>query len=207
MIQRIDKQQYRNIRLWKFINNCLKDIDKKIKILDVGCGHGTLLNLFYKGGFRNLYGCDIFERNTNNYHFDVVDLNIEGLPYNNAEFDLVICSDVLEHLENSSNILREIRRITKNNGYLFLTIPNCANILQRVYYLLYGNVKRFNPKTDMIRPHITMISSWVFEYLIQDKYKIIKRGGDGFIINSYLVSFIPPKPIFSFTLFFCLQAV
>jgi 2-polyprenyl-6-hydroxyphenyl methylase/3-demethylubiquinone-9 3-methyltransferase len=156
------------------------DLDNP-RILDVGCGNGWLLQKFSDKGAKKLFGCD-FVKNLafDDFEFNCVDLNEHDLPYNVAMFDIVICSDVLEHLENPSRCIREIRRVVKPEGLVFITIPNCANILQRLYYLLHGNSKRFSPKPNQRAPHISMLTSWIFNYLIKDKFEI-KRVGRGWI--------------------------
>jgi SAM-dependent methyltransferase len=46
-----------------------------------------------------------------------------GLPLKAAQFDLVCAFDLLEHLPEERPLLREIRRVLKANGFLFLTVP------------------------------------------------------------------------------------
>lgn len=48
----------------------------------------------------------------------------EGLPYPDAAFDLVWCSEVLEHLRDPARALAEMRRVTRPGGRLVLTTPN-----------------------------------------------------------------------------------
>lgn len=202
MFKKINTQRYRHEKLWDFIKTSPNNIENNFKVLDVGCGKGWFLETIFKGGVKNLYGCD-FVKNLDfeNFKFELVDFNKQELPYNDEEFDMVICSDVLEHIENPSQLLRDIRRVIKPNGFIFITIPNCANILQRIYFLFLGNTKRFNPKPSEVAPHISMTPSWIFNYLIKDLFEIVRIGGDRFIICSYALTFLPSTSLFSFTTF------
>jgi ubiquinone/menaquinone biosynthesis C-methylase UbiE len=48
--------------------------------------------------------------------------NIYDLPYKNSEFDLVICTEVLEHLKEPDKALKELKRVTKK--YCIISVPN-----------------------------------------------------------------------------------
>jgi SAM-dependent methyltransferase len=51
------------------------------------------------------------------------------LPFRTGEFSHVVCSEVLEHLDNDRQALRELHRVLKPNGYLLITFPH-----RRIYY-------------------------------------------------------------------------
>lgn len=48
----------------------------------------------------------------------------DGLPFNNNEFDCVIFSEVLEHLPDDVNALKEVARLTKKGGLVAITVPS-----------------------------------------------------------------------------------
>ncbi len=62
-----------------------------------------------------------------------VNLNTQKLPFKNEFFDTVILSDVIEHVENASFVLRECNRVLKKNGKLIVSIPNVNSIWSNVY--------------------------------------------------------------------------
>ncbi len=74
-----------------------------------------------------------------------VDLEREPLPYPDGAFDLVTCSEVVEHLENYRALLREAHRVTKPGGLLVLTTPNVLNAQSRMRYLAAGFPVLFGP--------------------------------------------------------------
>src|SRR5262249_40238835 len=76
---------------------------------------------------------------------DEVDLNTAGLPYKDRTFDLVTCTEVLEHLEDYRYTIREGFRVLKPRGLLVLTTPNDLNLRSRIRYLLFGFFSLFGP--------------------------------------------------------------
>jgi len=87
--------------------------------LDVGCGFGAQTQNIQKKGYK-VTAVDtsvVFEGCIK------LDLN-EKLPFNNNSFDLVWCSEVIEHLKSPNKIRDEMFRILKSKGQLILTTPN-----------------------------------------------------------------------------------
>lgn len=116
-------------------------------LLDIGAGRGRLLRLLLNGISANAFACDYhtdrFEVRSVPIHR--VDLNSEILPYHNEFFDLVTCSEVIEHLENVHSLLREAHRVLKKGGLLVLTTPNVLNMKSRLRYFASGFANLFGP--------------------------------------------------------------
>ena len=112
---------------FKVIEPYLKNI-KKGRILDVGCAYGFMLQRFPDRYEK--YGIDVSahaiteakKRNPRSI------FKISGaenkLPFPNNFFDVIICNDVLEHLENPGVALKNIHRILKPGGILYVNTPN-----------------------------------------------------------------------------------
>ena len=67
-----------------------------------------------------------------------VDLDEDALPYEDASFDVVVFTEVLEHVfRPPSELLREIHRILRPGGTLLLSVPNIATLANRLG-LLFG---------------------------------------------------------------------
>jgi len=49
--------------------------------------------------------------------------DVISIPVDNNSFDLVVCQASAEHFEDLDLALREIKRVTKNSGYLYFTVP------------------------------------------------------------------------------------
>lgn len=94
--------------------------DQDKKILDVGCGNGYILSLLKKEGYQNLTGCDIIKE-IEDEDINFVQGEITKLPFDDDEFDIVMCNHVIEHIIDSSRAIEELKRICK--GKLILTTP------------------------------------------------------------------------------------
>ncbi len=99
----------------KAISGILKN-NEKYNILDYGCGVRPYKYIF--GNHINRYvGVDIGE----NPKADILIEPGDKLPVTDNEFDIVLSSQVLEHVENVEQYLNECYRVLKPNGYLLLS--------------------------------------------------------------------------------------
>lgn len=72
------------------------------------------------------------------FRCDYFDAEVEGFPYEDASFDTIVCSEVIEHLKHDpAHMLAEINRVLKPGGRLILTTPNIASVFA-LYRLLSG---------------------------------------------------------------------
>jgi len=62
----------------------------------------------------------------------------EQLPFKDS-FDIVTCWDVLEHVQDPERVLREINRVLKSQGRLFITVVNKYAIRDPHYHLAFIN--------------------------------------------------------------------
>lgn len=98
------------------------------KVLDAGCGEGFSLNKL----MLNKIGKEIEGIEYSNEaialgkklfpNVKIKQGSIYELPYKNSSFDLVICTEVLEHLDDPTKALKEILRVSKKN--LIISVPN-----------------------------------------------------------------------------------
>ncbi len=88
-------------------------------VLDVGCGEQPFRGRIEsrKGSY---LGCDI-SQNTGK-SVDVIG-NVRRLPFADRSFDVVLCSEVLEHVEDPDGAFGEMLRVLKGGGYLIVTTP------------------------------------------------------------------------------------
>jgi 2-polyprenyl-3-methyl-5-hydroxy-6-metoxy-1,4-benzoquinol methylase len=100
------------------------------EVLDVGCGNGVISRSLGEKGF-NVQGVDVSEKaiekarslnKSGNVKFDVV--SAEQLVANGQQYHAVICSEVLEHLNEPGKLLGVLHEILKENGVLIVTVPN-----------------------------------------------------------------------------------
>lgn len=127
--------------------------------LDVGAGNGELIDrVLHEYPAVKVRACDYRADllTIRGVAVDVVDLNAGRLPYPDDHFDLVTCTEVIEHLENYHAVLRDACRILRPGGVLIVTTPNVLNIRSRIRYLLFGFFNMFGPlRLDDDRHHST----------------------------------------------------
>ncbi|MGB3947489.1 MAG: class I SAM-dependent methyltransferase [Bacteroidia bacterium] len=132
------------------------ELSKKIKfesVLEVGAGEGSILHWLSKYKFsQNMYAIEI-----SNSGIEIIkSKNIENLkeillfdgykiPYQDNQFDLVICSHVMEHVEHERILLREIKRVSK---YQIFEVPIdfSFNVDSKLnHFLSYGHINIYTP--------------------------------------------------------------
>ncbi|MDB5049483.1 MAG: Methyltransferase type 11 [Fibrobacteres bacterium] len=92
----------------------------KGRLLDVGCCEGSLKKYLHPG--LEYHGADGIDNDFPN--FAKVDLNEATLPYPDGFFDAVNCCATLEHLFYPLEMLREMKRVLKDDGRALISVPN-----------------------------------------------------------------------------------
>jgi len=109
--------------------------DPALTILDVGCGSGEISAHLAALGHR-LYGIDISPTAVGKYSLrglrGMVGNLERGIPAAPGAFDLIWCSEVIEHLQNPDLFLSECHRVLKPHGHLILSTPNSGYYVYRL---------------------------------------------------------------------------
>lgn len=118
------------VRRYEQISRVVRELGAE-KILDIGCGDGRLARAIRsKCPDAVVHGCDLsaaaLARSAGLDRQYAVDLNSEGLPESGASFDLVVASEVIEHLIHPDLVLTECRRVLRPNSHVIVTVPNVA---------------------------------------------------------------------------------
>ncbi len=90
-------------------------------LLDVGAGTKPYAPL-YEGYFAD---CAAVDLRTSPHDTSGLDdfASADDLPYEDCMFDCVVCTEVLEHCRNPHGVMRELRRVLRPGGHVFLTTP------------------------------------------------------------------------------------
>lgn len=130
----------------KWIEEQLKNIPNGLKILDAGAGqlrwkkasshlHYVSQDFCQYDGSGNMEGLQ-----TNSWDTDKIDIvsDIVNIPVENNSFDVILCSEVLEHLQSPEMAIKEFSRILREGGRVILTAPFCSLTHMAPYHYCTG---------------------------------------------------------------------
>ena len=121
-----------------------------MRILDVGCGEGAtytfleqavlqaglpICNMEYHAIDNNPEVASILNRMAVTFHLD--DFNNMDSIFEEKSFDLIIASEIIEHLYDPDKFIKSIKKLLTDGGVLYLTTPNLASWHGRLM-LLFG---------------------------------------------------------------------
>ena len=117
-------------RLWPTKNELLaKLLAPNARILDVGCGNGGILRYLKSRGFEDLHGLEISRYAVERLARDGIHMHYGALPeipLPDQSYDVVIASQVLEHLIPRRRFASELRRVLRPRGSALIFVPdNC----------------------------------------------------------------------------------
>lgn len=129
---RARKKQY----LERNILPLLKDVDRERKVIEIGPGHGFLLEMMRQEGFMDIAGfdvCDTFvdKLRAKGFSIELGKSAVDFLKsYSDRQVEVVLLIDVLEHLpmEEGVRLLSETRRVLASNGKIIIQCPNLSGL-------------------------------------------------------------------------------
>jgi len=165
------------------------------QVLDVGAGRGhlsvalaklgwlvTLVDVKEKLNTKDMkIMCQKYQMNSK-----ICNLSCDLIPFEDSLFDLVIFTEVIEHLSfNPVNVIKEIIRVLKPGGHLILTTPNQNNLFTKCKCLLgksiYTSIESFFMDGTKYAIH------WR-EYTMDELIYLLNRVGFNIIEKGYLNS-------------------
>jgi ubiquinone/menaquinone biosynthesis C-methylase UbiE len=117
----LDTEEYASTKLIDFA-----DLNAGKKILDLGCATGEYSNNLKSMGYECI-GVDInpeYVEKTCKKGIDAYVMKGDDLQFPDNSFDTVLLFEVLEHVDNPYNVLKEAKRVAKKN--ILITVPNCT---------------------------------------------------------------------------------
>jgi 2-polyprenyl-3-methyl-5-hydroxy-6-metoxy-1,4-benzoquinol methylase len=109
---------------------------RPFRLLDVGCGSGTLLGLLKTRGFDVLgldYSSEAAAIAGTEHNVTVVVGSLEDAHFEDDSFDIVTLFHVMEHVTNPRQVLAEVERILKPSGRLVIQVPNIGSWQYRLF--------------------------------------------------------------------------
>ena len=137
------------------------------KLLDLGCGEGRHALSAYIAREVEVYAVDLsikdlgitksrfneFNENENKQKtLSLAAADAKNLPFQDDEFDSVICSEVLEHIHDYKSVLSEISRVLKNGGVAGISVPRffpewiCWQLSDAYHEVKGGHVRIFKKR-------------------------------------------------------------
>ena len=148
-----------------FVNNLIKN--KNLNILDIGCGysaneHATVI-------------CDTLDLKQHYKDRNFIKISGKELPFKDKEFDFVITSHVLEHVEDPELFLKEIQRVSKS-GYIEVPTKLEDNLVfenkkAHLWHLEFDDLKNkliISKKVQVFEPILTVSSVNRFREFFKD---------------------------------------
>jgi SAM-dependent methyltransferase len=165
--------------LLKIITKIIAKLDAKdfkkylpdnARILEIGCSSGEYLSGLRDERNWEITGIDVSKHAISiakkTYNLNVICKDLFECKFEDNYFDLVILRYVLEHLHNPDDVIKEIKRILKDNGLIYLVIPNSDTIERKIF-------KQYWCEYDVPR-HLFLFSiNTITELLKKNKFKIL----------------------------------
>lgn len=142
---------------------------KGAHVLEFGAGSGAMSLRLSDLGF-DITASDLFAESFKPAHvpFVAADLNGAFAAQWPRGFDAVMALEIIEHLENPRQVLRQIRALLPVGGQLVLSTPNIANPVSQALFLRSGQFQWFRDVDYREQGHITPLSPWVLEQALRE---------------------------------------
>ncbi len=177
------------------------------RVLDAGCGTGIMLTELSRK-FTKVYGLDRslkalkFCRKRGLHQVRRGDLE-KKLPFSANSFDAVTALDVIEHLDQDGKAIKELRRIIKPTGKLFITVP-AFQFLWTHHDDLLWHKRRYTlsqlQKLVTDNGFTVKKASYFYSFLFPPSVVLFKLG---LLFNGPKTSVVPPKIIGQLLLLTC----
>ena len=151
----------------------IKNINKTLnenpnwRILDIGCGYRAHSNATVIADVKDL---STFYKDKN-----FIKINEKKLPFKNKEFDFVIASHVIEHIEDFEFFLNDLERVS-SKGYIELPTKLGDNLVienknDHIWWFSFDDINKnliASKKSQLIEPFLNVSTGKIFEEIFRD---------------------------------------
>jgi SAM-dependent methyltransferase len=145
-----------------------RSIQPGARVLDIATGEGALAEQLSTAGFDvSVTSWDgKFQGQLSAYRIDL-DLPFSLADVGGERFDLVICCEIIEHVENPSRFLRDVHGLMKDDGRVIVSTPNVESAEARLQWLVKGRPAMFSGQEISKNRHISLMWKEGLEHLFR----------------------------------------
>ena len=151
------------------IVNKILEKESNWKVLDIGCGYTANKNANTIADVQDL---SKFYKDRN-----FIKITNDKLPFKDKEFDFVISSHVIEHVENFEFFIKELERIS-NKGYIELPTRFADNLIfenknDHIWWFVYDDINNqliASKKNQLVEPFLNVSTGKIFEKSFRESF-------------------------------------
>ena len=159
-LRRVYKDDYTRLAIVAQLINNLKPKN----VLDIGCGLGEIYGRLKISNTQcDYYGTDFSEtaikrcqETFNTFegyptsHWLIAEVNKQ--PFKDKEFDVVVACEVIEHMENPWDLIKEMKRVVKDDGHIIISTPRELGVPsdEHLWYFTDADMKEFFPNHKVL---------------------------------------------------------
>jgi SAM-dependent methyltransferase len=127
-------------------------------LVDVGCGRGEFFSLV-RGRVGRYVGVDVVRHPGYPAELTLVEVDLDRghVPLDDACADAVVCAETIEHVENPRALMRELVRLARPGGWVFVTTPNQLSAASLLCLVARGQFQYFQEAPGLYPAHITAL--------------------------------------------------
>lgn len=148
------------------------------RVLEVGCGRGGNVTWFRQHGATWITGIDLdgpsAEQAATRFDGVLIGDVAELLDQLYEPFDLIVCADVLEHLQDPWSVVTRLRRLATPSGKIVVSIPN-IRFYRALWEIAFGHGFRYEAEGIFDRTHIRFFTSATIRDLMHQGGWTVRR--------------------------------
>lgn len=144
------------------------------RVLDVGSGSGALAARLIDAGF-DVVASDV-EIQDYRAAAPIIewDASSAEIPHRRESFDAICAVEVLEHVENPMQALRNFHALLRHDGVLIVTTPHIGHPKSRIKFLLRGAPSYFGTREYYSNGHRTLLPDWLLRrHLEETRFSLV----------------------------------
>jgi ubiquinone biosynthesis O-methyltransferase len=204
----------------KRLNLIYKTVDKLIRqkkintggsALDIGCNQGFCSRIISNLGFRDVLGIDItedaIEQANRNFAVDSAGKKLsyqciaaEKLTMMNKKYDFILCTEVIEHVNDPHQVVENIRSLLSEKGLALISLPNRISL--NYFSLVIGKKLLGRPFSADLRQHLQYPFYRSLKTFRNNGFEVVRTTGTNlFLLDSILKFVVRFPPVLQFDSF------